>query len=562
MKLRLTITSGTLNGQSFELESGFLSIGRSETCSIRFDPSAERIASKQHAFIEAKADGFYIRDNASTNGTLVNGSRIETAKLSDGDEVQFGRNGTTGTVKIEVATTAPAIPQQEFQQIQNQQFHQVEAQASAQFQAQQSVPTKSIAQSLGSLGLGNIDQPVNPPPSKTGLYVGVGIGTLLFVVLGALVAGLFVLLLEPVPAVLATAIAFTPALLYIIPLVGLDRYDPEPFWLLAFAFAWGAIVSVLVSFVGNTVFGGFAAVAAAIATGVPELGSIITAVISAPLFEESSKGFGLLILLIFLRRYFDDILDGIVYAGVIALGFATVENVLYYGNGLNEAYKQFGLSSEAFWSFMLLFTLRGILSPFAHVTFTAMTGIGCGISRESHNWFVRIAMPVVGWAVAMILHGLWNGLGLVATILLVSMGMEPTCAAIGLGGQNVGLCGFFTFYLLLEVPLFFIFIIFAFFIMRRQRRILNDMLALDVARGLITGQHLNTITSVFKSTAWLIGGIFSGKFFARSRFQRAVGKLGLSYWHIQRATAAQGHTGSFQQNPILRDEVLRWRDKI
>src|SRR5690349_2405703 len=117
MKLRLTITSGTLNGQSFELESGFLSIGRSETCSIRFDPSAERIASKQHAFIEAKADGFYIRDNASTNGTLVNGSRIETAKLSDGDEVQFGRNGTTGTVKIEVATTAPAIPQQEFQQI-------------------------------------------------------------------------------------------------------------------------------------------------------------------------------------------------------------------------------------------------------------------------------------------------------------------------------------------------------------------------------------------------------------------------------------------------------------
>ncbi|MEO5860817.1 MAG: PrsW family glutamic-type intramembrane protease [Pyrinomonadaceae bacterium] len=562
MKLRLTITSGTLNGQTFELETGFLSIGRSETCSVRFDPSAERIASKQHAFIEAKQDGFYIRDNASTNGTLVNDSRVETAKLNHGDSLQFGRNGTTGTVIIEPTITAPAIAPFEFQQIQNQQFQQAEAEASAQFQAQQSVPTRSIAQSLGSLGLGNIEQPKTPPPNKTGLYIGVGIATLLFVVLGALVAGLFVLLLEPVPAVLATAIAFTPALLYIIPLVGLDRYDPEPFWLLAFAFAWGAIVSVLVSFVGNTVFGGFAAVAAAIATGVPELGSIITAVISAPLFEESSKGFGLLILLIFLRRYFDDILDGIVYAGVIALGFATVENVLYYGTGLNQAYKEFGLSSEAFWSFMLLFTLRGILSPFAHVTFTAMTGIGCGISRESHNWFVRIAMPMLGWTVAMILHGLWNGLGIVATVLLVSMGMEPTCAAIGLGGQNVGLCGFFTFYLLLEVPLFFIFMIFAFFIMRRQRRILNDMLALDVARGLITEPQLKTITSVFKSTSWLIGGIFSGKFFARSRFQRAVGKLGLSYWHIQRATAAQGHTGSFQQNPILRDEVLRWRDKI
>lgn len=562
MKLRLTITSGTLNGQVFELESGFLSIGRSETCSVRFDPTAERIASKQHAFIEAKPDGFYIRDNASTNGTIVNGSRVETTKLADGDTVQFGRNGTTAAVSIEVASTAPALAPQEFQQFQNQHFQQAEAQAEAQFQVQQSVPTKSIAQSLSSLGLGNIEQPLNPAPSRTGLFVGIGITTLVFVVLGALVATLFVLLLEPVPAVLATLIAFTPALLYIIPLVGLDRYDPEPFWLLAFAFAWGAIVAVLVSFVGNTIFGGFAAVAAAIATGVPELGTVITAVISAPLFEESSKGFGLLILLFFLRRYFDDILDGIVYAGVIALGFATVENVLYYGTGLNEAYKQYGMTSDAFWSFMLLFTLRGILSPFAHVTFTAMIGIGCGISRESHNWFVRIAMPIVGWIVAMILHGLWNGMGVVATILIVSMGLEPTCASIGLGGQDVGLCGFFTFYLLLEVPLFFIFVIFAFFIMRRQRRILNDMLALDVARGLITEPQLKTVTSAFKSTGWLLAGVFSGKFFARSRFLRAVGKLGLSYWHIQRATAAQGHTGSFQQNPILRDEVLRWRDKI
>ena len=125
MKLTLTITSGTLNGQTFDLETGFLSIGRSETCSVRFDPAAERIASKQHAFIEARPDGFYIRDNASTNGTLVNGSRIETHKLNDGDSVQFGRNGTLGTVCIQVASTAPAIPPQEFQQIQNQQFQQV-----------------------------------------------------------------------------------------------------------------------------------------------------------------------------------------------------------------------------------------------------------------------------------------------------------------------------------------------------------------------------------------------------------------------------------------------------
>ena len=73
MKLRLTINGGSLAGREFDLETGFLTVGRSETCSVRFDPLTERIASKQHAFIEARPDGFYVTDNKSTNGTLLNG---------------------------------------------------------------------------------------------------------------------------------------------------------------------------------------------------------------------------------------------------------------------------------------------------------------------------------------------------------------------------------------------------------------------------------------------------------------------------------------------------------
>jgi RsiW-degrading membrane proteinase PrsW (M82 family) len=548
MKLRLSIISGTLEGQVFDLESGFITVGRSDTCTVRFDPRSERIASKQHAFIEARPDGFYIRDNQSTNGTFVNGNRIETEKLKSGDVLQFGRNGTTAMVTIEAPVTAPAIPPQEFRQIEIQQFQEA---------AEQAPERKSMQMSFSNMGLGHLEPP-KPPPSRTGLFVGVGIGTFIFVVLAIFVGAIFVLLLDPVPAGLATLIAFTPAFLYILPLMGLDRYDPEPFWLLAFAFAWGALVAVLVSLFVNSAFG----IVVAIGTGSPGLASIMSAVISAPVVEEASKGVGLLVLLIFFRRYFDDILDGVVYGGVIALGFATVENVMYYGEGLNRAYTEFGLTSQALMSFLLLFTLRGIMSPFAHVTFTAMTGIGCGISRESHNGFVRFIMPVLGYIAAVVLHGIWNGLGIIVTIFIMSMGLEPTCASLGLGGQDVGLCGFFTFYLLLEVPLFFIFIAFCFYIMRRQRKILTDMLAIDVARGLIPEEHLKTATSAIKSSTWLLGGMFSGKYFARSRYMRAVGKLGLSYWHIQRATAAQGQTGSFQQNPLLRDEVLRWRDKV
>lgn len=547
MKLTLTINDGTLAGQSFYLETGFMTIGRSETCTVRFDPTAERIASKQHAFIEARADGFYIRDNQSTNGTMVNGQRIAETRLNSGDVVQFGKNGTAGQITIEAAATAPAIAPQEFRDLEIREFQ----------QTAEKLAQPNLQNSLANLGLGHLEAP-KPPPSNRGLYIGLGVAVMLMIPLALIVIGIMFLSLGPVPAILAAVIAFTPAALYILPLMGLDRYDPEPFWLLSMSFAWGALVAVIVSIVVNTVFGTIVYMG----TGSPGLADVAGAVISAPVIEEASKGTGLIILLIFFRRYFDDILDGIVYGGVIALGFATVENVLYYGDGLNKAYMHYGITSDALLSFLLLFALRGILSPFAHVTFTAMTGIGCGISRESHNGFVKFIMPVVGYFGAVLLHGIWNGLGILITILMIGMGMEPACASIGLGDDKIGLCGFFSGYLVLEVPLFLIFVAFAFYVMRRQRRILNDMLAIDVARGLITSEHLATATSAFKSTSWLLSGLFSGKFFARSRFMRAVGKLGLSYWHIQRATAAQGQTGSFQQNPLLRDEVLRWRDKV
>ena len=110
MQLRLTIESGTLAGREFTLESGFLTIGRGDQCSIRFDPLTERIASKQHAYINVQPDGFYITDNQSTNGTLLNGNRVETARLSDGDIIQFGKNGVKARVSIAaVPSIAPPI---------------------------------------------------------------------------------------------------------------------------------------------------------------------------------------------------------------------------------------------------------------------------------------------------------------------------------------------------------------------------------------------------------------------------------------------------------------------
>lgn len=504
MKLILTIQSGTLAGRDYELTEGFLTVGRSENCRVRFDPLKERIASKQHAFIESATDGFYLTDNKSSNGTFLNGQKIHVAKLNSGDRIQFGKNGVEAVVRLEAESFVSTPTQVKTSFVPDVQTPSVT----------EVLPPLGWQNSFAGLSAKHVEPPVER--SRTGKYIGVAIAIFTIVFLSLIVMLLTFASVGVGAAIAASFVAFVPAIVYLLPLVWLDRYDPEPLWLLALAFAWGALVAVIVSFIVNTILGSL-------------FGDAFGAIVSAPVFEEGSKGLGLIVLLVFFRRYFDDILDGIVFAGVIALGFATVENVLYYGRAINAG-------KEAL---IALFILRGIASPFAHVTFTAMTGIGCGIARESHNPLVRVLFPIIGYAAAVFLHALWNAM-----------------ATLG------GLEGFFIGYLILEIPFFAILVGFSFYTMYRQNKIIMEMLAIDVARGLITQEQLNITTSAFRSSYWILESIFNGKFKARNRFLRAVGKLGLSYWHIQRATAAQGSTQSFQQNPLLRDEVLRWRDEI
>lgn len=508
-------------GRTMDLTEGFLTIGRGGNCNLLFDPTAENMVSTKHAYIETKTDGFYLVDTKSTNGTFVNGNSIQVTKLNSGDSIQFGKNGPQASVAIEMpGFQSPPV------------FNQATVQSSmppqglwGEQQPQYAQPFPNQPQnSVSFIGLSNPVIKVEEKSSNTGKIIGAIVAVAIYAVLGLVAMLLIMSSVGVVPAIIASVIAFVPAFFYILPLIFLDRYDPEPPWLIAAAFAWGGIVAVVFSFIVNTTLGEIAYAA----TGSPELATIVGAVISAPIFEELSKGLGVVILLIFFRKEFDDILDGIVYGGVIGLGFATVENVLYYGRGVAAG------------ADMLIFLLiiRGIASPFIHVTFTAMTGIGCGIARESHNMLVKLTMPILGYIFAVFLHMAWNG------------------TATFFGG------GFWFAYGILGIPFFIICIIFCIYIMFRQNRILREMLAIDVARGLITDEQLKTVTSVFKSTAWLIGGLTSGKYRARSRFLRSVGKLGLSYWHIQRATAAQGQTGSFQSNPVFRAEVEKWRSQI
>jgi hypothetical protein len=94
----LTVQSGRLvvtesphfeEGEEFELDAAPLTIGRSGQNDLALD--GDEFASARHARIDPRRDGVWVVDLDSTNGTFVNGSRIDAPhRLSPGDIVRVG----------------------------------------------------------------------------------------------------------------------------------------------------------------------------------------------------------------------------------------------------------------------------------------------------------------------------------------------------------------------------------------------------------------------------------------------------------------------------------------
>src|SRR4051794_36256045 len=73
--------------ERFDLFGG-ISIGRSSDADVRIE---DRYASGIHARVYSRGANYYVEDMNSTNGTFLNGSRLNgEAKLNDLDEVRIG----------------------------------------------------------------------------------------------------------------------------------------------------------------------------------------------------------------------------------------------------------------------------------------------------------------------------------------------------------------------------------------------------------------------------------------------------------------------------------------
>jgi FHA domain-containing protein len=86
----VVMTSGVLDeGSEFELDSAPLTIGRGGQNDVVVEE--DEFASARHVRVEPRRDGVWVHDLGSTNGTFVNGARVDRPrKLVDGDVVRIG----------------------------------------------------------------------------------------------------------------------------------------------------------------------------------------------------------------------------------------------------------------------------------------------------------------------------------------------------------------------------------------------------------------------------------------------------------------------------------------
>jgi RsiW-degrading membrane proteinase PrsW (M82 family) len=161
-----------------------------------------------------------------------------------------------------------------------------------------------------------------------------------------------------------------------------DRFEPEPLrWVLK-VFILGMLV-VLPVVVIETI--------AEVVTG-PFL--LVTVV--APTVEELGK-FAVVYIWVFHDTEFSEPMDGIIYAVTAALGFASLENLLYI-----TQYARISLSMG-----ITVGVLRAILSVPGHALYSSIWGYALGVAKFRQG-IRRNEIILAGLALAILLHALFN----------------------------------------------------------------------------------------------------------------------------------------------------------
>jgi len=177
-------------------------------------------------------------------------------------------------------------------------------------------------------------------------------------------------------------LAIVPGLLICYLIFRADRYEKEPKLMMLACFILGALITYPTMKVE----------AFAATLGWEDSANFIKlfifSVVFVGLVEEAFK-FLCLMVFPYLRKEFNEPLDGIVYAVFIAMGFATVENLLYAD--------RFGIQTIA---------LRGLTAVPAHAAFAVIMGYYVGLAKMSKT--KKVQYLLLGLLIPTIVHGLYD----------------------------------------------------------------------------------------------------------------------------------------------------------
>ncbi|CAH0185765.1 MULTISPECIES: PrsW family intramembrane metalloprotease [unclassified Microbacterium] len=292
--------------------------------------------------------------------------------------------------------------------------------------------------------------PALPVPARRGRTVSIWLFGILGFVLVALI-GYFVWALGAVASGIGLVIALVPLAIVFLGVYIIDRWEPEPKLMIAFAIAWGAIAAIGITLLVDL----------AITLAIGLRAEVLSTVIQAPIIEEIAKGIGIFIIFLIGRRAFDGPIDGIVYGALIGGGFAFTENIQYFAISLIEGG---GTQLTA------TFVMRGLLSPFAHAMFTSLTGFAMGLAARRHaSRSAVFGTGLIGLVGAMLLHGFWNG--------------------------SAVFSDFFAVYITLQVPLFIGFILAIVALRREEARLTRERLGEYAAAGWFTPEEVTMLAT-------------------------------------------------------------------
>ncbi|MDU8887175.1 PrsW family glutamic-type intramembrane protease [Yeosuana sp. MJ-SS3] len=178
-------------------------------------------------------------------------------------------------------------------------------------------------------------------------------------------------------------LAIAPVFIIILYIYLKDKYEKEPKRLLLYTFLLGAIVSIIIS----TILYVFSSYILPLPDNYSVWQQFIKAFFVVALIEEFSK-YVIVRYFAQTRDAFNEPFDGIVYAVMVSMGFAAVENIMYVTTGgVNVA------------------LVRAFTAVPAHATFAILMGYFMGKAKFSNN---RIKLNLIGLSLAILFHGAYD----------------------------------------------------------------------------------------------------------------------------------------------------------